>query len=629
VKRSLFAELKRRNVIRVAIAYLAVSWLVLQAGALMFQALDLPNSVLRGLLAVLVVGFIPSLVFSWVYELTPEGLKRESEVDRDESITHLTGRKLDFLVIGVLGAIVALLLVDKFVVSPRLAARAAANVPAAAAPAVSPPAAATSAAEPATEQASIAVLPFVNMSDDKANEFFSDGISEELLNLLAKITQLHVAARTSSFSFKGKEVAIPEIAKTLHVANVLEGSVRKAGEHVRITAQLIRANDGFHVWSQTWDRKLDDIFKIQDEIAAEVVRELKVTLLGAAPMTRTTDPRAYELFLQARQLGQQQNAEAFAKSDELYRQVLAIDSQYAPAWDELARNAVNEASRSLVSNDEGTTRAREAVRKTLTIDPDYAPAYARLAFIAMGYDNDLAVAAKYLERALALDPTNLSVLNVVSTMLGSLGRKEEALTVAEAIVHRDPVGLTPLYNLGLMLRWAGRLDDAIADWRTVASLSPRRGGVHANIGLAMVLKGDAQGGLAEIEQETNENRRMINLPMAYYALGRKADSDKALAALIEKEEKDSAFNIAYVCAFRGDADKAFEWLDKAVEYHDPGLSEIFQSKDLFASVLSDPRWLPFLRKIGRAPEQLAKIEFKVTLPPTMPQESAQTSSAPH
>src|SRR5215831_5965707 len=358
MKRSLFAELKRRNVIRVAIAYVAVSWLALQAGALIFQAMDLPNTLLRGLVVVLVVAFIPTLVFSWVYELTPEGLKRESEVDRDESITHLTGRKLDYLVIGVLGAIVALLLVDKFVLTPRLAARAAANAPAASQTVVVQPA-----SEPATEQASIAVLPFIDMSQSKDQEYFSDGISEELLNLLAKIPQLHVAARTSSFAFKGKQVEIPEIARQLRVAHVLEGSIRKAGDQIRITAQLIHAADGYHVWSQTWDRKLDDIFKIQDEIAGDVVNELKVSLLGEAPKARTTDPQAYALYLQAVQLGRQFTAESFTKSDALYRQVLAIDPGYAPAWTGLGRNITNETANGMLPSHDGFVRARDADEK--------------------------------------------------------------------------------------------------------------------------------------------------------------------------------------------------------------------------------------------------------------------------
>src|SRR6266480_2262953 len=216
---------------------------------------------------------------------------------------------------------------------------------------------------------SIAVLPFRNLSEDKDNAFFADGIQEELLNLLSKVPQLQVAARTSSFSFKGKPIEIPEIARKLHVANVLEGSVRKSGDQLRITVKLIRAAEGYHLWSETYDRKLDDVFKIQDEIAGEVVKELKVKLLGAAPKVRTTDPKAYALYLQARELGRQINAEAYAKSDALYRQVLEIDPRYAPAWDNLARNFYNKASMGLLSNQEGFARAREAAEKALAIDP--------------------------------------------------------------------------------------------------------------------------------------------------------------------------------------------------------------------------------------------------------------------
>jgi TolB-like protein/lipoprotein NlpI len=462
---------------------------------------------------------------------------------------------------------------------------------------------------------SIAVLPFVNMSEDKANEYFSDGISEELLNLLAKIPQLKVAARTSSFSFKGKEVEIPEIARQLHVANVLEGSVRRSGDQLRITAQLIRAAEGYHLWSETYDRKMDDIFKIQDEIAGEVVKELKVKLLGAAPKVRMTDPKAYALFLQARELGRQNTAEAYAKSDALFRQVLEIDPRYAPAWDGLARNLANEAGQGLLSSKEGFAQAREAAMKALAIDPEYAPAHARLGWIAMYGDNDPAGAAQHFQRALALDPADLDVLRNSALLLQALGRRDEALALDEAFVRRDPVNVTALFNLGLYQRMAGRYDAAIASFRTLLSLSPNRGSAHFNVGVALLLKGDAKGALAEIEQETDDGWKMIGLPMAYHALGRKADSDAALAALIAKYEKDSPYNIAYVYAFRGEADKAFAWLDKAVEYGDPGLGEIV-TENLFDNIHKDPRWLAFLRKIGKAPEQLAKIEFKV---PPLPQ----------
>jgi len=465
----------------------------------------------------------------------------------------------------------------------------------------------------AIPEKSIAVLPFVDMSAGKDQEYFSDGISEELLNLLAKIPQLQVTARTSSFAFKGKETGIPEIARTLHVAHVLEGSVRKAGNSVRITAQLIKAGTDTHLWSQTYDRKLDDIFAIQDEIAADVVKQLKITLLGAAPKARTTDPEAYALYLQAVQLGRQFTAEPFQQSDALYRKVLAIDPRYAPAWYGLARNFGNETGQGLLPGKEGFAQAREAAVRALAIDPDYAPAHAQLGWIAMYGDSDLVGAAQHLERALALDPADLRVLTTSVTLLQSLGRLDEALALEEAALRRDPVNVTSLFNLGYHQRMAGRLDAAIASFRTVLSLSPSNGGAHCQLGIALLLKGDAKGALAEIEQETSEIYKMIGLPLAYHALGRKADSDAALAALIAKYEKDGPSNIASVYAYRGEADKAFEWLDKAVEYGDGGLGEIV-TDNLFDKIHADPRWLAFLRKIGKAPEQLAKVEFKVTLP---------------
>jgi TolB-like protein len=590
---SFFAELKRRNVIRAAIFYLGAVWALAQGISQLGPALGAPEWMLRWFLVAAGIGFPFWIAFAWFYEFTPEGLKRESEIDPAESITHQTGRKLDFAIIGVLAVAVVLLLTDRFVLRHGVNATTAVSISA----------------------ESIAVLPFVNMSEDKTNESFSDGISEELLNLLAKIPQLKVAARTSSFSFKGKGVEIPEIARQLHVANVLEGSVRRSGDQLRITAQLIRAAEGYHLWSETYDRKMDDIFKIQDEIAGEVVKELKVKLLGAAPKVRTTDPKAYALYLQARELARQQTPDAFTKSDALYRQVLEIDPRYAPAWSELARNFNSKAGTGLMPNQEGYARGREAAEKALAIDPDYAPAHARLGWIAMYGDNDLVGAARHYQQALALDPTDLAVLADAAPFLGNLGRRDEALALDEAIVRRDPVNLTALFNLGYDQRYNARYDAAIASFRTVLSLSPNRGSTHAALGNALLLKGDATAALAEIEQEKNEVWRMIGLPMAYCALGRKADADAALNALIARYEKESPYNIAYVYAFCGDADKAFEWLDKAVVYQDPALSDIV-AENLFDKIHSDPRWLPFLRKIGRAPEQLAKIEFKV---PALPQ----------
>jgi TolB-like protein/lipoprotein NlpI len=469
---------------------------------------------------------------------------------------------------------------------------------------------------------SIAVLPFVDMSQAKDQEYFSDGVAEELLNLLSKVPELRVAARTSSFSFKGKQVEVTEIARQLHVAHVLEGSVRKSGDQVRITAQLIHAADGFHLWSQTYDRRLDDIFRIQDEIAADVVKELKVTLLGAAPQVRTTDPRAYALYLEARQLGQQFTADGFAKSDALYRQVLQIDPRYAPAWERLGVNAVNESAFGAISNADASVRAREAADKALALDPDFALAHGLRGWIAMTFDNDLAGAAKHYQHALALDPTDITLLRAAGVLQRNLGRLDEAIRLMEAVVRRDPVNATSLGNLATCQVSARRFDEAIALYRTTLSLSPGRGGAHYGIGLALLLEGQAGGARAEMELETGEPNRLLGLAMADHALGRKAESDRTLAAFIPKNEKDWSYNIAGVYAFRGEADRAFEWLDKAIASGDPGLSDIPNDR-LFDTVRTDPRFVPFLRRIGKAPDQLATIGFKVT-----PPEAGQDRSGP-
>ena len=472
------------------------------------------------------------------------------------------------------------------------------------------PTAATSEVDPH----SIAVLPFVDLSTDKNQEYFSDGISEELLNLLAKVPQLKVMARTSSFSFKGKQLGVPEIAKQLHVANVLEGSVQRNGDQLRITTQLVHAEDGFQVWSGNYDRKLDDIFKIQDEIAAEVVKELQVTLLGAAPKAREANPQAYALYLQATALELANSAEGFAKSDSLLRKALEIDPSYSPAWAGLSMNFINRQALGVLSGELRYARAREAAEKAITLDPDNAPAHALLGYIAESL-NDIPGAAKHYEKALALDPNNTRViLNAVSLLRG-LGREDEALALLESVRPRDPLNAPLLNVLGSVQTGQGRLDDAIATLHTLLDLSPGRGRAHYGLCLALLLKGDAAGALAGIEKETGDAFRMIGLPMAYHAAGRNAESDAALDTLIANLEKDAPYNIAYVYAFRGETDNAFKWLEKARSEEDPGLAEIVFER-MFDNIRSDPRWLPFLRKIGKAPEQLARIPFNVTLPKT-------------
>lgn len=617
----LFQELKRRNVLRAGVLYAGAVWAFGQGLSQFSPAIGLPDWATRWFLIAAIIGFPFWIAFAWFYEFTPSGLKRESEIDPADSIAHHTGRKLNIWIFGVMALAIVLLVTNQFVLHRD--ATSVAN--------------ATSAKAIAAELAtappnSIAVLPFTNESSDKQQDYFADGIAEDLLNLLTRVQTLRVAARTSSFAFQGKGLGIPEIAAKLHVANVLEGSVRKAGDEVRISAQLVRASDGYQIWSQSYDRKLDDIFKIQDGIAADVVKNLKVKLLGAAPIARATDPRAYALYLQARQLGRQATADAFKSSDALYRQALAIDPRYVQAWDGLATNFIIEANLGVLSNAQGLRQAHAAVEKALAIDPDYAPAQATLGYLAM-VQSDLPAAARHFKRALALDPTDLDVLRNSANLLQTLGRLPPAIAIEEYVLARDPVNPITLQNLGINYVYAGRYDEAIAKFHTLLSLSPGFGGAHYAIGVALLLKGDAAGGLAQMQQEKAEVWRMIGLPLAYCALGRKADAHAAFADLIAKNAKEAPYNIAYDYAYCGEADPAFAWLDKAVAWQDPGLSQIV-AENLFDKIRHDPRWLPFLRKLGYAPEQLAKIKFTVTLPESAgagspaPSPAGETSAAP-
>jgi len=463
------------------------------------------------------------------------------------------------------------------------------------------------------ETNSIAVLPFVNVSDDPANEYFSDGISEELLNLLAKIPELRVASRSSSFSFKGETLPVPEIAAQLNVAYLLSGSVRKSGDTVRVTAQLIDARTDSHLWSETYDRELDDIFAIQDDIAETVVGQLKLTLLDEAPTTKKTELEAYTLYLQARHLGTRFTVDAFEHSNELYQQALEIDPDYAEAWSGLAANYINQANTGQRPISEGIALAREAATRSLSLDPDQAQAYAHLSIIALRYDLDLEAAARHLEHALALAPNDLDILRQAATLARCLGHLEQAIALNRYVADSDPINPVSHYFLGVSYLWARRLEEAISSFRNALLLSPDHVSVHYRIGVALYLQGDPDAALAEMLQERGVTKRLIGQVLANHALGRREASEAALAGLIAGYERTTAYNIAYLQAFRGMHAQAFEWLDKAVRYHDTGLPQIvFQPE--FDGIREHPRWLPFLESIGMAPEQLEAIEFRVSLP---------------
>ncbi|MEI6105983.1 MAG: TIR domain-containing protein [Opitutae bacterium] len=461
---------------------------------------------------------------------------------------------------------------------------------------------------------SIAVLPFVDMSQTKDQEYFSDGLSEELLNLLAKVPALQVTSRSSAFSYKGKDLKLAQVARELNVAHILEGSVRKSGNRLRITAQLIDARTDKHLWSETYDRSLDDIFAVQDEIAAAVVTQLKVTLLGDAPKAKVVNPKAYALFLQARQVGRERDAAALSQSISLFQQAIVIDNNLAAAWVELAKCYTIQADGGLRTNDEGYRLGREAVEKALTIDPNYASAYAKLGSIISTVNNgDLTEAARHFTHALELEPTNTDIMTEAMQFARRMGRFELVVTLGEYVVAHDPVNALAYGSLGGAYIRAGRNEEGLAAIKTSLRLAPGRILAHYTMGGLYLRMGDTKTALAEIQQESGAPWRLDGLALVYHAMGRKAESDAALAELISKFEKDSSWNIAYIHAFRGEPDLAFEWLDKAIAYRDPGIS-LTATQWTFTNLYQDPRWLPFLRKIGSDPEQLAAIKFDVKVP---------------
>ena len=602
---TLLRELKRRNVHRVGAAYLVVAWLLVQVAATILPAFGLGPDAVRVVIVVLAAGLLPALAFAWAFEVTPDGLKLERDVDRADSITAQTGRKLDRAIMIVLASAVGLFAFDKFVLDP---VRDRSRVESARA------AVRSDLLRRGSVGRSLVVLPFANMSPDPEQEYFSDGMAEELLNLLARLPQLRVISRTSAFSYKGKDIRTRQIAEELGISHILEGSVRRSGSRLRVTAKLIDAHSEANLWSQTWERSAGDVFAIQDEIAGAVVEKLRITLLGPTPTVEATDPEAYALTLDARQRGRLYTRQGMDESVELFRKAVAIDPGYAPAWEGLAVIYSMQADLGLWDRDERYRLAREAVNAALAIAPDSPVAHGRLGWIATRYDDDFAAAARHFERAFASGAAPPTVYGDASSLAQTLGRMELAIALNEYYLAHDPRSAIGQHNMGHMYLLAGRWDDAIASFRTALTLSPDRIATQYYIGVALLLKGEPEAALAAIHQEQSEPHRLIGLPMALHALGRHVESEAALAELIEKYGKDAAYNIGYVQAFRGQSDSAFQWLEREYEisgsrgWHDVAVDP------QFANLHGDPRWVPFLTRVGSSPRQLARVRFDPVVP---------------
>ena len=590
---ALISEFKRRNVFRVALLYLVAGWVILQVAELLFDVLKLPDWTSRLVLGLLVLGFPLALIFSWVYELTPEGLKREHEIDRNQSITHSTARKLDMVVGALLVVAIGMLAFDRYAGREHSAGGAASRTAPAAAPAP---------LQARSGPASIAVLPFVNMSDDKANDYFSDGLSEELLNVLAKVQGLRVIARTSSFAFKGKDATIADVAKTLNVDHVLEGSVRKSGDRVRITAQLIRTADSSHLWSETYDRTLQDVFAIQDEISGEVAAALKVRLLGQSASTAevggTTNARAYEAYLQGLYSVNQGETEAtLRKALAEFDQAITLDPSYARAHAGRARALSSLASNGYEPFETGFGDAREAAERARALEPELAEAWLRLAYITYAVDLDIATARGQYDRALALDPGSAEVQSVYANLAVAIGQTEKAIAAGSKAVQLDPIAPRPHVALATAYYGARRYDEAIAVLRRAERLDPNYPAVHGSIGYALLETGDLEGARAEFEKEPIEWQRLTGLAIVAAKLGQDEQARAGLATALGRLGEAAAYQYAEINAQLGDHDEAFRWLGVARRIKDPGLS-IVVVDPLMDPLREDPRYKKLMHELG-------------------------------
>ncbi len=462
---------------------------------------------------------------------------------------------------------------------------------------------------------SIAVLPFADMSPEKDQEYFTDGLAEELLNVLSKIRGLRVASRTSAFYFKGKDVDIPTIAQKLNVATVLEGSVRKAGKRVRITAQLVEVATDSHLWSETYDRELKDIFAVQDDIAQSVVKELRATLLQekpdasasaaaraevlAAAKGRGENVEAYRLYLQGRFFEDRSTQEDTERAVEYYRQASEVDPHYALAWAGLSRCYVFQAGSSWLPIAEGFAKARKAAERAIQLAPDLAETCAALGELRMWADRDWKGGEPLLRRALELAPGDARVMRSVAILAGIRGRLDEAISLLRRAATLDPLGVSVQRSLARWCQCAGLLEEAEAAVKKTLELNPQGGRSYAYLGLIRLTQGRLDEAMEAFQRESHPMFRLFGVSLVQHARGRDAESRAAVEELIEKDAAGGAYQIAEAYAYRGEADLAFEWLERAYSQRDPGLIMLKPSL-LLKNLYADPRWPPFLEKMGLA-----------------------------
>ena len=599
--RNFFSELKRRNVYKVAITYAVVAWLLVQAASILLPTFEAPTWVMKALVVFLALGFVISVMISWAFEATPEGLKRTENVPPDAVLPTWSPRKFATFIVAVAVIAAGLLAFNLFRTKS-----------------VALPTTAT----PITNK-SVAVLAFANLSDDKGSEYFSDGISEELLTVLQKIPGLHVAARTSAFSFKGKNATAQEIGQKLGVAHLVEGSVRKAGDVVRIAARLTQANTGEEQWSENYTRNLKDVFAVQTEIAQTIVEQLRGRLTGGAanPTTKaeiqaevraagkggTKSVEAHEAYLQGRFFINRHSEKETDQARVAYQRAVELDPKFALAWAGLAQAHIWYCNFATEGGQKGfndhLTAAREAVERALILEPDLPEALSARSLIETNFDYNWKGAAETLRKALALAPQDPALLMQAGNLAAARGEKTQSLEFDRRAVALDPVNALAREYLASALSVTGKQEEARAEYARAIELNPSAPNSHAGAGLTYLLEGKFEEAAVAAQKDAADWARLLIMSCARWSQKRVPESDAALAELIANTSETGAYQIAEVYGYRNDKDHAFEWLERARRQRDAGLPGL-RADTLLPNLHDDPRWNAFLRTMGLADDQL-------------------------
>ena len=572
-----FAELKRRNVYKVAVAYAVVAWLLMQVASQIFPFFEIPNWAVRLVVLLLMIGFPIALIIAWAFEATPEGIKRTKAADAAGQRSR-GGAWIYIVLIG------AALSIGLFFVG-RYTARNA-----------TPP---QSEAATAVPGKSIAVLPLLNESGDPRDEYFSDGLSEELIAALAQISGLKVIGRSSSFRFKDRKEEPKTIGEKLGVSTLLDGTVRKQGDRVRIVAELVNAADGIQLWTRTFDRQLKDIFAVQEEIANAVAESLKVTLLATQEkpsQIATNNVEAHNAYLQAHFHLVRRNVEDFRKAIDYYDQAIELDPGYALAYAERAE-AWTLWGDLTGQRPTAYPKARSDAEKAVAIAPALAEARAALGFVRCFVDWNFDDGLTELKRAKELSPTNPTANDLLARIIVYLGRFDEAERQARQAVELDPLSTVTQGNLARVLFCAGKLDEADAAARKSAELQPSGAANHRWQVLIAAQRGDGETALREAQLEPDEGYRRFELAVAQFVRGDRQAADAALANLMAKAREGFAYQIAQVYAVRGEKDKAFDWLQISFDDRDAGMLG-FLVDPLLRSLRDDARYKNLLAKLG-------------------------------